>query len=308
MAYRFATEEEPQAALRRIAAEQIGKAIEEIGDADKGPHERVHQTRKRCKKLRGLLRLVRSQLGSTYGMENKAIRDSARTLSETRDATSVLESFESLMKWSGSELDARRQVREVLERRRDDAETLDLEDRLAAVKADLKALETRARGWLLEGDGFEAMRGGIEKTYGRGRDALDTSLRSPTTETLHEWRKRVKYHWYHMRLLRDAWRPFMDPRIDALGRLSDVLGDDHDLAVLQQTVLDCAGRLGPEATSGVSALIAARRAELQATALLLGRRLLADKPSQFAFRLERWWACSREERCLRRCRGSQSGS
>ena len=43
--------------LRRIAREQIGKALDEIADESLPSHAKVHCLRKRCKKMRGLLRL-----------------------------------------------------------------------------------------------------------------------------------------------------------------------------------------------------------------------------------------------------------
>lgn len=46
----------------------------------------------------------------------------------------------------------------------------------------------------------------------------------------HEWRKRVKYGWYHMRLLTDASPAILSPLEERLHDLSDALGGDHDLA------------------------------------------------------------------------------
>ena len=34
-------------------------------------------------------------------------------------------------------------------------------------------------------------------------------VRDPSPEHLHDWRKRVKDLWYHLRLLRDAWTDAM---------------------------------------------------------------------------------------------------
>jgi hypothetical protein len=32
-------------------------------------------------------------------------------------------------------------------------------------------------------------------------------------EHFHEWRKRVKYHWYHLGLLRELWPASMELRL-----------------------------------------------------------------------------------------------
>jgi CHAD domain-containing protein len=54
----------------------------------------------------------------------------------------------------------------------------------------------------------------------------------PTVENFHEWRKRVKYYRYQLKLLRDFWKPVMEALRREAVKLSDDLGDDHDLAVL----------------------------------------------------------------------------
>ena len=44
--------------IERICKEQIDKAIDEIDDTAPTREKTVHQIRKRCKKLRGVIRLV----------------------------------------------------------------------------------------------------------------------------------------------------------------------------------------------------------------------------------------------------------
>ena len=51
-----------------------------------GSRATVHDVRKRCKKVRGLLRLVRPGLGPDYRRANADVRDAARELSSLRDA------------------------------------------------------------------------------------------------------------------------------------------------------------------------------------------------------------------------------
>jgi hypothetical protein len=84
---------------------------------------------------------------------------------------------------------------------------------------------------------FSAVAGGLCKTYGRGRNALHAAYAEPSDESFHEFRKRAKYHWYHLRLLRRIWRDMLGVQREAADELSDLLGDDHDLAVLRNTLL-----------------------------------------------------------------------
>jgi hypothetical protein len=59
MAYRFKhSDASVQDGLHRVALDQIDKAIDECANGKLELHEKAHQLRKRCKKLRGLSRLV----------------------------------------------------------------------------------------------------------------------------------------------------------------------------------------------------------------------------------------------------------
>ena len=66
MGYHLRKHEDVQEGVRRIAAEQIRKGMGEIDDCTIDRHEVVHLLRKRCKKVRGLLRLVRPLLDDVF--------------------------------------------------------------------------------------------------------------------------------------------------------------------------------------------------------------------------------------------------
>ena len=78
----------------------------------------------------------------------------------------------------------------------------------------------------------EALVPGLERAYRRGRKRMREAEEEPTTERVHQWRKRAKDHWYHLRLVSDAWPQELEARADEVHRLTDLLGDDHDLAIL----------------------------------------------------------------------------
>jgi inorganic triphosphatase YgiF len=79
MPFRLRRKKTVQKSVRRIALEQIDKAIREVLDDNVNRHEAVHQVRKRCKKLRGLIRLVRPSFQDYPG----PLADRFRTYWET---------------------------------------------------------------------------------------------------------------------------------------------------------------------------------------------------------------------------------
>jgi CHAD domain-containing protein len=282
-AYRLEEREPLSKAVGRIARGRIDHALDELrGKTDSTPEEAVHGARKDMKKLRTLLRLVRGELGEqTFARENACFRDAARELAGARDADVMLATLDSLDLPSGLEWELRKVIQ--ASRERDGA----ADDREAASRdavAILKEGRRRVGDWPLEDDSFEALAGGLERTYKRGRRDFKAARAEPSVEALHEWRKRVKDLWYQQTLLCRLWPPVMTAVGEEAHELSDRLGDDHDLAVLADWFKE-----HTEADPDLQAAIDRRRAELQQDAFALGARLYADKPSAYVCRLERLW-------------------
>ena len=101
----------------------------------------------------------------------------------------------------------------------------------------------------------------------------------------------MKDLWYQSRLLADVCGPAIAGQAKDAHALADLLGDEHDLAVLDQTLAH--GLPAPVDVDGVRELIAHRREELRAEALWLGARVYAEKPKAFRRRMRRTWRASR---------------
>jgi CHAD domain-containing protein len=254
--------------FRRIARGRIDHAIDALEDASE---EGVHDARKDMKKLRALLRLVR---GEAFRAERACFRDVARELAGVRDADVMLATLADLEERYGADVGP---VRQAVEAHRLRTTGGGREQAARAATELLREARERVDGWPLEDDGFEALAGGLERTYRRGRRDWRTAAKDPSTENLHEWRKRVKDYWYHCLILEETWKPVMKALADEAHELSDRLGDDHDLAVL----LD----FGAES---LEPLIAERREELRREAFEYGARLYADKPKVWVRRIEKW--------------------
>ena len=271
--------------IRAVARGRIDHAIDELrGKTDSTPEEAVHEARKDMKKLRALLRLARGELGKeTFSRENACFRDAARELAGTRDSDVMLETLGALELPPGVGFDLRKAIE--VERRQNGAG-----ERVGAARdavAILKEARKRVDDWPLQRNSFDALAGGVDRAYRRGRRALKSARREPSVEALHEWRKRVKDLWYHHTLLRALWPPVMAAIGDEAHELSDRLGDDHDLAVLASWVSENA-QAGPDLFEAVER----RRAKLQAEAFALGARVYAEKPRAFVGRLGRLWDAS----------------
>jgi CHAD domain-containing protein len=293
MPYRLQTDELVQDGVRRCAREQLDRAIAQLTErmAD-DPVEAVHDARKALKQERSLLRLVRGTLPrAERRRENAALRHAGRTLSGARDAEVMLQALDELAQRSTgrvpqSAFDA---IRGPLAVDRDRARQRLLESGLAGGVADeLRTIRLRIDDWTLQRGGWKALEPGLDPGYRRGRRAFRRAQNEPTVERMHEWRKRTKDLWYHLRLLKAVSPGIVGGHADDAHALADLLGDDHDLALLADTLPARASALAVD-LDAVIELIDHRREQLQAEAFRVGARVYAERPKAFRRRLRRYW-------------------
>lgn len=298
MAYRLRSKDKSVGhAVRRIADEQIGKAIASIDERDRP--DAIHDLRKRCKKLRGLVRLVRPAF-SDYAEENAAFRDIARLVSGARDAKVMQDTFDVLVGHCDGQID--RQALDAIRHRftlerRQEVSSGDAESNLSECRTRLVAARKRVAGWSFDDEGWDALAKGLVKTYGRARKAATQASKDDAPETLHELRKRIKYHWFHIRLLKNLWPEVMTASADCAERLSELLGDHHDLAVFETRLRADPESFGGERTVDAALVLAhRRRIRLEHQAAPLIGRLLAEEPKALESTWRELWDVWQRER------------
>src|SRR5262249_40905727 len=142
------------------------------------------------------------------------------------------------------------QVREALEKRKQEVcgRVLQEEDTFTSVSQSIEEGRCRLRKWGFAHKGWRALEGGLKRVYAQGRDALEASAADATTENLHEWRKQGKYLWHQLQLLEPVWPETMKELADQSHHLTQLLGDNHDLAVLRDTVTADPDSFGGDST------------------------------------------------------------
>jgi len=291
MAYALDFDQSPEAAVHAVGRERLSRARHHLVVRPDGLATGIHEARKDLKRFRALARLVRGELPrGAYRRANGMARDAARELSGVRDATALLETADALDDAFGPTVrePVTGPLRAQLEAQRERIDDAELERGVhAAIERLDLLLERELPSWSVRRKKEEFWVEGFTRTYQRAREALAAARDRRTTEALHEWRKRAKYHRYHLRLLRPVWRRVVQAQRKEVKDLSSLLGDDHDLAVLAQRLE--AGDLGGELDRDLlNGLILERRARLQERAFATGRLAFAEKPKRLAKRLARY--------------------
>lgn len=278
--------------VRAVAKEQLDRALTAIDDDAVDPHEALHEARKRCKKVRALVRLVRDGAPETYDAVNTELRDTARLVSAERDAAAFVETHDALVREFGEEaLAPYAVVRDHLVAHRDGAVLDRIRATLPEVRERLATVRWNVDGWELpSGDAVETLRAGYGRTYGRARARWQEAVDDPTSEAWHEWRKRVKYHRYHVDLLQEAWAGVLAEREEQLHDLTDLLGDDHDAAELRSALVDEAVvDLDQDLLTGYVGLLDVHRTGLQHRALPLAARCCGQPVDEHCAMVFAWW-------------------
>jgi CHAD domain-containing protein len=294
MAYRLKQGESVPDGIKRIVTEEIDSAAEGLQNCGlKDRDAAIHEARKSLKKIRGALRLVRSDLGDTYRNENSRFRDVGRRLSELRDAQAVLEVFHTVVRRHQGSL--RKSAVTALRRgiestKREKQQSIDMTGLMQTAIGAFRAARERVAGWPLRNDGFAALAPGLKLAYRRGRSSLVNAQSNPDPALYHEFRKRVKDHWYHVRLLESVWTEVQQARESSLHDLETWLGDDHNLVVLCAQVQKSPDRYGVRHEVQLFLSLAAQyQKELRDNSVALGHRLYEEKPRPFVRRMEKLW-------------------
>jgi CHAD domain-containing protein len=282
--------------IRRIARGQLDQAHATLADSPKRElASAVHEVRKSFKRLRATVRLARGGIGdATYRHENTAFRDSGRRLSGVRDASVLIETLHELEKDSGEDLppEPTLKLQERLDHEREQAlASLRTDEAMvAAFVADIKHARARTASWTFDTEGFDALEPGLRRIYRRGRKAMRRAHSDPTDENLHEWRKRVKDLWHVEQIMRSAAPKKIKKLRKRTHALSDLLGDDHDLAELRLAVDRTPDSFADQVAQAAQiAVIDRRRKGLQKQAFATGKKVYRRSPKQFVRAIRRGW-------------------
>ncbi len=294
MAYHLKRGEAVPEGIRRVVRDELESASGLLGKANgRNRDEAVHEARKSVKKVRAVLRLMSGELGPVAADENRRLRNLAGKLSALRDTAVMVETFDGLRPHLGADLDAAMLdgIHARLLKAKQQATSGALKGESLKKMGDaLKQAAKRVNKWPLRRDGFTAIAPGLGKTFRRGRKALDTAREDPEPANYHEWRKRVKDHWYHIRLLEDAWTDVLPAYEKSLKDLETWLGDDHNLVVLRDQLVAWGDAAGDAKQIGkVLDGIDRRQKELRDSAVSLGERIYAVKPREFTRETRNLW-------------------
>ncbi|MDP9140990.1 MAG: CHAD domain-containing protein [Pseudomonadota bacterium] len=189
----------------------------------------VHETRKACKRLRALIVLLRGPLGRQRADEVETwVRLAANNLGALREAAVRRKTLDALTIRHPSHSKALEAVGVRIFSLTDDQAA---NDSITASRRYLKAASEKISALSLPPLDPGRLERGLAASYKRARKAF-RAMDENDSESVHEWRKKLKRHTDQCVLLEPFWPALGGKRIHQLNKSNNALGDHHDLADL----------------------------------------------------------------------------
>jgi len=280
--------------VRRILAEEIGKALIHLEAARSRPEQALHKCRKRLKSARGLLRLVRSGDETFCDAENHCYREVAALLAGPREATALVETIHRLAAsfpdhGAGGGLDT---VRDTLVARQNEMHGgaglgAAIGAAIAACEEGLARVEKLALPDQPE-QAADVLAEGARIALRRARKALDKAGSRGEANDFHDLRKAAKTHSMHLSLLGRLWPTPIKTRRKAVDELGERLGELHDVFVMRALLEADSQPLGPpEDTRLLGKLLKRSEKSLKKSCLAEAAELFGDSPRRSTRKLAR---------------------
>ncbi len=244
--------------VRTLLLRLLAEVARDIGDERRSPEDRIHDIRVAMKKIRALLRMVRSDIPKTsYAKADELAGSLKNHFGQARDASvqaallaDLLDQSEAVAVATTLGLDAQNEI------------SLPHPSRACDLCSRLTALVKAFPSFPQESSSLEAAWRETCRAVRRGFQTCRTHRQDDPL--FHEWRKRVKRLLYQS----SALGPPFDALVPTADCLASTLGTHHDLSLLTDRLADCLA--GSRAEQAALAQKAARSER----ALKLGRKLL----------------------------------
>jgi len=306
MSFRLKRDVSIASEIRRLVSTQLEVAISElrtVGDPESD--EAVHDARRRVKKIRAVIRLVRPALDKRYKAVDRELKDVSRLLAPVADGQGIIETLDELAH-RYRKLLPQRAVRSIRAGLRERSARIDHDTNnrgLIRIAAEtLRGERKHVKHWAIHGDGFQAIASGLEESYRRARDGMMLAWSKPKASHYHSWRRYVKDHWFHVRLLEDNCGNHLLAYQRRIEALDGVLGEYHNLVILRE-VLASDSYTSHRETARCLGVVSRYQRLLRRHAESLGIRVYGEKPHHYLRRVERLWTGGRT-----RSNGRHAGS
>jgi len=263
-------------------------------------HISIHELRKNLKRIRGILRLIRHEVGhGKYHEMNSKKRKIAQQVAALRDDTSQIELLENMRKNIGDPSINRtisKAIRQIELKRKAVFEQFYAENKHEQVCNQILLSWSETRELDFAGNPDYYILKSLRRIHKRARSSMEISQFLKIDDLYHYWRKQVKYLMYQLMILNLAWPSYFNIYIDELNKLGDLLGNLHDLNLFNDHVInDTLIELKPFQKEKILKYIYRKRADLKKLIEKSGDIVFSERSEAFSIRIYDIWVSSMEQ-------------
>jgi CHAD domain-containing protein len=292
--FRILKRENTRDNIIRILFEQIDYILEQSEKGEDEFHKSIHEIRKSIKRIRAVLRLIREEVGySTYHRENVFYRDINRETSDLRTYNVLTLTLEELSSHLSAKIPAEdieplsRSIRD--ERDKLQSRLLSRENLLKNLSNEFREARKRIPDLPIEHEGFDVFYGGLFRIYRQGKSYLKSSIKKTDSHHLHDMRKRMKYLWYHVEILRPIYPGPLRAYANSLENISMKLGVYHDLDILGEYLQKNEPVIKEQIHQNLLDACDFKKAALLPGIMRMSEAAYIDEPEAFVNRMGEYW-------------------
>jgi len=279
----------------RVSDALLQYAIRRIEHPSRDREEDIHAVRTAIKRVRAILRLIRPAIGDTaFRQENRRLQKTARLLGSMRDAAIGLQTLRGLAMTAGQGKN-RIDVCIVHDLFAKHAAMPQMVVEAKTLRATLQALQAhrrRLRKLRIVAVDWEAIEKGIGKVCRACRRRMKRAQAGGDDDSFHRWRIRLKNLYYELQFLMPLLRKRMRSQVARLRKVQELIGDDHDIAVLKAVLQSTPERFGGgPAVKRVVRRLEERSRRLRRASQPLAKKILKEQPRRFLREIEPFPPC-----------------
>ena len=219
--------------IKSSAKKIIHKGIKDLNNREINRNILIHDSRKRVKNIRAILRLIQDELGSKeYKELNTSFKNLNRKSANIRRAYVMLGIIDK--ESTGIPTDNPNKLignlKSIIENRLISYQPkINTNQILREYLDSFYSFEKKIDGWNLKSKDFSLIKNGLFAIYDQGRCDYKLAIRQKDVSIFHELRKSAKDLFYVLEILQKAWPPVIKGYNNQLKILTDYIGDMHDL-------------------------------------------------------------------------------
>ena len=203
------------------------------------PNVCVHEIRKSFKRMRAFLKFYPKSPDSILREFKPAIVSLGKSLSIIRESAVNIQVFDKIS--DGNELISERRIKliktHLVQKNSELLKNGFLENQVCS---DIHSLMSTISGKLTDPETehptAQHVYQGICDSYRKGYDSFSTVIDEYDSEELHKLRKKLKVLWYQLELFKYLQPRYLRVKSDQLHKITEQLGEDHDLYVFLQDI------------------------------------------------------------------------